>query len=51
MSPRSSTDEANNNNKHVDMLDDLTKQLVKALDTNDVVGWKTASETDESPFG
>ena len=55
-----SSNETNNNNpikdvevpklnaKHVDMLDDLTNQLVKALDTNDVVGWKPS---DESPFG
>ena len=38
----------NNNNKHLDMLDDLTNQLVTALDTNDVVGWKPS---EESPFG
>ena len=55
-----SSNETNNNNpikdvevpklnaKHVDMLDDLTNQLVKALDTNDVVGWKPS---DQSPFG
>ena len=55
-----SSNETNNNNpvkdvevpklnaKHVDMLDDLTNQLVKALDTNDVVDWKPS---DESPFG
>jgi len=38
----------NNNNKHLDMLDDLTNQLVTALDTSDVVGWKPS---EESPFG
>ena len=31
------------------MLDDLTNQLVKALDTSDVVGWKSSEA--ESPFG
>jgi hypothetical protein len=38
----------NNNNNSVEMVDDLTKQLVRALDTNDVVGWKSS---EESPFG
>lgn len=30
------------------MVDDLTEQLVHALDTNEVVGWKSS---EESPFG
>ena len=41
-------DDANNNEASTDVLDDLTKQLMEALDTNEVIGDK---EEDGSPFG
>ena len=41
-----------NNNTDTEVLDDLTKQLMEALDTNEVVGWKESDqEQGGSPFG
>ena len=33
-------DDDNNNKANTEALDDLTRQLMEALDTNEVVGWK-----------
>lgn len=51
--PKNSDDD--NNNSSTKVLDDLTKQLMEALDTNDIVPWKSCEEDDEktanTPFG
>jgi len=53
-------DDDNNNKANTEALDDLTRQLMEALDTNEVVGWKesvdqiptsTSSSSSGAPFG
>lgn len=44
------------NNNATQVLDDLTKQLMEALDTNEVVPWNSSEDTktslkDDGPFG
>ena len=46
----------NNNKANTEALDDLTRQLMEALDTNEVVGWKESvdqvpTSTGGTPFG
>ena len=60
-SSKSEDDDNNNKTNSTEALDDLTRQLMEALDTNEVVGWKESvdqvpsstgnSGTPHSPFG
>jgi len=52
LSASKNQDEDDNNNKaNTEALDDLTRQLMEALDTNEVVGWKEAVDQIPTPSG